>query len=72
MAQTVDFITEDFILTMDAKVFFAQSFILLRKTPQVKQAPFAKGGKKSEPQKEYKEGKAQPEARFVLRGHGWR
>ncbi len=60
MVQTVDFVTEDLILTMDAEVFFAQSFILFRKTPQVKQAPFAKGGKKSKPQKESKEGKAQP------------
>ncbi len=65
MAKAVNFVTEDLVLAMEPKVFFAQSFILFRKTPKVKQTPFAKGGNEGEPQQERNEGQAQPGARFL-------
>jgi len=70
MAKAVNFVTEDLVLAIEAKVFFAQSFILSRKTPQVQQSPFAKGGNESESQQERNEGQAQPGARFLQMGHG--
>ncbi len=72
MAKVVNFIMEDFVLAVEAKVFFAQPFILSRQTPQVKHSPFAKGGNEGEPQQENNEGQAQPGARFLHGGHGWR
>ncbi len=72
MAKAVNFVTEDLVLTMEAKVFFAQSFILFRKTPKMKQSPFAKGGNEGEPQQERNEGQDQPGVRFLQRGQRWR
>ena len=72
MAKVVDFVTEDPVLAVEAKVFFAQPFILSRQTPQVKHSSFAKGGKEGKPQQERDEGQAQPGTRFLQGGHGLR
>jgi hypothetical protein len=72
MEKAVDFITEDLVLAMEAKVFFAQPFILSGQTPQVKHSSFAQDGKEGNPQQERNEGQAQPGARFLQGGHGWR
>ena len=65
MAKVVDFVTEDLVLAVEAKIFFAQPFILSQQTPQMKHSSFAKGGKEGKPQQERNEGQAQPGARFL-------
>lgn len=72
MAEVVDFVTEDLVLAVEAKVFFAQPFTLSRQTPQMKHSSFAQGGKEGKPQQERNEGQAQPGARFLQGGHDWR
>jgi hypothetical protein len=50
MAKVVDFVTEDLVLAVEAKVFFAQPLILSGQTPQVKHSSFAQYSKEGKPQ----------------------